>query len=138
MEIHEEKWGKTDCKVGMYPLFKVICSVCTWDFFYRSFGVGGGAKDIWRRIRNKMADGDFDMFLRETDCTTLRPISDRAHANNMHYKCDRCDRVKVFGVAIDKEYYDELIKRRGSARYIPVELWDTEKQKKLLMSLGYI
>lgn len=137
MEIHEEKWGKTDCKVGMYPLFKVVCMDCLVEDVMNRFFLDS-SKLTFMVVADKWRNGEYNMFLREVDCTTLKPISDRAHANNMHYKCDRCDHVKVFGVAIDKEYYDELIKRRGSARYIPVELWDTEKQKKLLMSLGYI
>lgn len=138
MEIHDEMWEKRNSYIGMAPTFRVVCEEC---FIKRLMELVDThpPNEAMEEVNKQYHGGDFDMFLREVHVTKLPGISDRSFANNMHYKCDRCDEVKVFGVAIDGEYYEELMKRRkGKARVVPMELWDDEKKKKILKSLGYL
>jgi len=145
MRIKDRKWEMVDSKVGMKPKFRVLCMDCLvdklfhylQDIIYKQDELDIGS--IVCDLMDMRERGDFDMFVREVHCTTLTPVSDKAHANNMHYKCNRCDKVKVFGVPIDKEYYDELRKRRGGDRYIPKDEWlEDEDKKRQLEGLGYI
>jgi hypothetical protein len=60
------------------------------------------------------------------------------YACNMHYKCPVCDFVAIFGVPIEKEYYEKLIVLRGGSEYIPLEDWNKhEIIEEKLKQLGY-
>lgn len=142
MRIKDSKWEMTDDYIGMKPKFRVICSDCFHNAVLQYFN-RMDASAAFQSALLDLSEGKFDMSLRETHCTKLSVISDRAHANNMHYKCCRekgCDRVKVFGVPIDEEYYKELVRRRvGVERVQPYNQWaEDEEIVKQLKSIGYL
>lgn len=144
MRIKDAKWEMTDDAIGMQPKFQVICTQCAFHALMDYMVVPElSLVDAFTSWMRDMIDCKFDMFLREVHCTKLPFVSERAFANNMHYKCchsNGCDQVKVFGVPIDEEYYTELMKRRaGNARIVPREDWDKDEDiKKQLKGLGYI
>lgn len=151
MRIKDSKWEMTDDYIGMKPKFKVVCSDCLLGDF---FGLMGQLRletasltdvitTVWERIRFRIKNGDYDMFLREAFCSPLPAIGERAYHNDMHYKCcrsDGCDRVKVFGVPIDEEYYKLLMgRRKGKARVQPIEKWqEDEELRQQLENMGYL
>jgi len=158
MRIKDAKWEMTDDAIGMRPRFRVWCKECFWAYVERKIdedmdmeGYGDcatysediGYTSAFERGIAMMQQGEFDMPLREVHCTRVALVGPRAFANNMHYKCcssHGCDKVKVFGVPIDKEYYEELVRRRkGQERITPTEEWDAnEDLRKQLQGLGYI
>jgi len=144
MKIKDSKWEMTEDAVGMRPKFRVWCWDCVANFFFNWLDVlQGDIEGTIRETLHRMNHGEFDMVLRETFCSPLPAIGDKAYHNDMHYKCaksDGCDAVKVFGVPIDREYYTELLARRGGKQRIqPKEQWDTnEDLKTQLKGLGYL
>jgi hypothetical protein len=151
MKIKDAKWEMTDDYIGMKPKFRVICSDCMWNDFFSTLGqftlewesFSKALIETWARVKHRFRAGEFDMRLREAFCSPLPTIGEKAYHNDMHYKCcksDGCDRVKVFGVPVDKEYYEELMKRRkGEARVQPRDQWEEdEEMKKQLEGIGYL
>jgi hypothetical protein len=151
MKIKDSKWEMTADYVGMSPKFRVLCWDCMMNDFLSLIQEMLGCNmdwntvmtQAWVKVYQRSNACEYDMLLREAHCTKLPAISDRAFANNMHYKCckfDGCDRVKVFGVPIDKEYYDLLMGRRnGKAQIQPRHQWEeNEDIKKQLKGIGYI
>lgn len=144
MKIKDSNWEMTDDAVGMRPKFMVICEQCILNFFFHWVDVlQGDIVEALREILQRLNHGEFNMPLRETFCSPLPTIGEKAFHNDMHYKCcksDGCDLVKVFGVPIDEEYYNELMKRRGGQQRIqPKEEWVADKDlKKQLEGLGYL
>lgn len=152
MKIKDAKWEMTDNYIGMKPKFQVTCGQCfrnaIIDIYYRfctdANDVGTHLLNMaYERALTKLVRGDFNMILREVFCSPLPTISDKAFHNDMHYKCAKregCDQVKVFGVPVDKEYHDELLKRRkGKGRVQPTEEWMKEQElKEQLLGLGYL
>jgi len=144
MKIKDAKWEMTANVIGMKPKFRVWCWDCISNFFFGWVDVlQGDIVEALRETLQLMNQGEFDMPLRECFCSPLPTIGEKAYHNDMHYKCcksDGCDALKVFGVPIDKEYYEELMKRRlGKARIQPREDWDKDKDLiKQLKSIGYL
>lgn len=151
MKIKDVKWEMTDDYIGMKPKFRVICSDCMWDDFFSLLGqlklescyFTDVLNTAWQRVAFRFKNGDYDMRLREAFCSPLPTIGEKAYHNDMHYKCckkEGCDRVKVFGVPIDKEYYNELVKRRGGKERVqPRDQWEEdEEMKKQLEGIGYL
>lgn len=161
MKIKDAKWEMTDDEIGMKPKFRIFCQDCFWENVFmsvdelmedvrKSDGVGffvAQEKLAFERAFGvsmlKAKNGHFDMELREVFCSPLPFVGKDAYHNDMHYKhlkSNGCDRVKVFGVPIDEEYYKELMKRRkGKGRILPREEWDKDAGiKRQLESMGYI
>lgn len=144
MRIKDAKWEMTPDEIGMKPKFRVVCFDCIVNFFFDClFEDGVSIDSAIKMTASSYWSGLFDMHLRETFCSPLPTIGERAFHNDMHYKCcgeNGCDAVKVFGVPVDKEYYEELMKRRGGeARIQPWLEWNkTEELKRQLRSLGYL
>ena len=86
MKIKDAKWEMTDDAIGMKPKFRVFCQDCFWaeiekkiteyDFPYQEAFEEGIAS---------MIAGFYDMGLRETFCSPLSKIGEKAHHNDMHY-----------------------------------------------------
>ena len=144
MKIKDAKWEMTDDKVGMRPKFRVWCRDCFWADVEKKMVVFDFQYDeAFEDCIDNMLAGFYHMGLRETFCSPLPTIGEKAFHNDMHYKCireDGCDRVKVFGVPIDEEYYKELMTRRkGVARIQPWEEWEKNQDlKEQLEGLGYL
>lgn len=158
MKIKDAKWKMTDDAIGMKPRFRVWCKECFWAYVerrivemcdlneytdYADFGEDNGYSEAFDEALTQMLDGKFDMFLRECFCSPLPTIGEKAFHNDMHYKCcgeNGCDVVKVFGVPIDKEYHEELLRRReGQGRIQPwLEWMKIAELKKQLRGLGYL
>jgi len=103
-------WRKTNDKRGLKPNRKIICRFC--------------------------ASKRTEMILRYSMAGPI--LETGGYACNMHYKCPACDFVAVFGVPIEKEYYERLIELRGGSEYIPLDEWDDcEVVKRKLEELGY-
>ena len=152
MKIKDAKWKPLDNAIGMKPKIPITCGVCFRAAIRKEYtrlcadddDVGTHLLLIaFERTLKKLVDGKFDMVLRETFCSPVVAVGERAYHNDMHYKCaysDGCDQVKVFGVPIDKEYYQWLLqKRKGEKRIIPWEQWDEEEDiMNQLIGMGYI
>jgi len=70
----------------------------------------------------------------------LRPVySNDVFAQDICYKCPKCDFIVVFGVPLPLGYANEIRKRRdGQTHYVPYDIWnDDEEIKKQIESLGY-
>lgn len=144
MRIKDAKWEMTDDAIGMKPKFQVWCMDCVANFFFSWVDVlQGDIVEAFRETLHRMNHGEFDMLLRETFCSPLPAIGEKAFHNDMHYKCcksDGCDAVKVFGPPVDEEYYNELMRRRkGQPRIQPREQWDDNIDlREQLEGLGYL
>ena len=144
MKIKDSKWEMTDDAIGMRPKFMVVCEQCAINFFFGWVDVlQGDIVEALRETLQRMNRGQFNMSLRETFCSPLPSIGEKAFHNDMHYKCcksDGCDQVKIFGLPVDEDYYHELMKRRGGQpRIQPKEEWDRNKDLKTqLKGLGYL
>ena len=152
MKIKDAKWAMHEDDIGMRPKFRVTCGTCFRNSLIENFERAMREKsDIFEVCVNyafshsmrDLSEGKFDMVLREVFCSPLTNIGSKAYHNDMHYKCAKekgCDVVKTFGVPVDKEYYDELMKRRkGKARIQPREEWEKDAGlKRQLSGLGYI
>jgi hypothetical protein len=144
MQIKDSKWEMLDNYVGMRPKFEVICTQCLVNAFLDYSSVPGVSfKLALSKTIDDLISGKFGMVLREAFCSPLPVVGEKAYHNDMHYKCahsDGCDKVEVFGVPIDEEYYNVLMQRRqGNSRVLPREDWDKDEDiKKQLKGLGYI
>ena len=158
MKIKDTKWKILHNEVGMKPKFRVFCQDCFWayvEFRLREMLEVDDYDNVYEYVEDsgfleafgdamlKMLAGHFDMVLRECFCSPLPTIGPDAFHNDMHYKCAKsygCDRVKVFGVPINEEYYNQLMfHRKGQQRIQPREDWNKDPDlKSQLEGLGYI
>lgn len=138
--VKDRRWSAINDLIGVEPKFKVMCDCCILNDFREMFSTGLGVLRILKVIAQRMYEGKYDMFVRQSSLGRNSNVSDRAYANNMFYKCNECDRQKLYGVPISEDYYKILLaKREGEHVYTPVEAWLKDPDlRSQLKGLGYI
>ena len=118
----EKLWEKSDDKVGIKPLFTVRCRFCySWVWW-----------KPWTWFRHTR------MFVRWSN--VLLPVySGDVFAQDICYKCSKCDYVAIFGVPLPLGYSQEILNRRDNQKhYVPYDAWlDDEQVRKQLETFGY-